>query len=72
MPYYHFVVRAPDYTYDDPDGTHGHRVVRELREDGYDPGNAALLIQDGARQTLHSIPFRAAATSIPNLPRPCE
>jgi hypothetical protein len=22
MPYYHFVVRAPDYTYDDPDGTH--------------------------------------------------
>jgi hypothetical protein len=82
MPYYHFVVRAPDYTYDDPDGTHfpnheaarehGHRVARELREDGYDPGNAALLIQDGARQTLHSIPFRAAATSIPNLPRPCE
>jgi hypothetical protein len=22
MPYYHFVVRGPDYTYDDPDGTH--------------------------------------------------
>jgi len=82
MPYYHFVVRAPDYTYDDPDGTHfpnheaarehGHRVVRELREDGYDPRNAALLIQDGARQTIHSIPLRATATSIPNLPRPCE
>jgi hypothetical protein len=42
MPRYHFVVRAPDHTHDDPLGTHfpnheaarehGHRIVRELRE----------------------------------------
>jgi hypothetical protein len=31
--------------------------VRELREDGYNPGNAALLIQDDTGQTVHSIPF---------------
>lgn len=54
MPRYHFVVRAPDYTLDDQDGTHfsshedarehGHRIVRELKEDGYNPGGAAVLI----------------------------
>jgi len=67
MPCYHFVVRAPDHTHDDPDGTHfptheaarehGHRIVRELREDGYTPGDAALLVQDETGQTVHSIPF---------------
>jgi hypothetical protein len=67
MPLFHFVVRAPDHTHDDPDGTHfpnhdaarehGHQIVRELSEDGYNPGNAALLIQDGTRQTIHSITF---------------
>jgi hypothetical protein len=67
MPLYHFVVRAPDHTHDDPDGMHlpshdaarehGHRVVRELREDGYNPRNAALLIQDKTRRTVYSIPF---------------
>jgi hypothetical protein len=31
--------------------------VRELSEDGYNPGNAALLIQDETRQTIHSITF---------------
>jgi hypothetical protein len=36
---------------------HGHRIVRELREDGYNPGDAALLIQDETRQVIHSIPF---------------
>jgi hypothetical protein len=56
MPRYHFVVREPDYTHDDPDGEHlpnqeaardhGHRIVRELREDGYHPGNAVLLVHD--------------------------
>jgi len=56
MPRYHFVVRTPDHTHDDPDGMdfpnleaakeHGHRIVRELREeDGYTPGDSALLIQ---------------------------
>jgi hypothetical protein len=58
---------APDHTHDDPDGVdfpsheaaaeHGLRVVRELREDGYNPRDAALLIQDAARQTVHSIAF---------------
>jgi hypothetical protein len=67
VPRYHFVVRAPDRAHDDPDGMHfpsheaarehGHRVVRELREDGYSPRDAALLIQDETRQTVHSIPF---------------
>jgi len=35
MPYYHFVVRAPDYTYDDPDGTHfpNHEAAREHGRD---------------------------------------
>lgn len=67
MPRYHFVVRAPDYTLDDQDCTHfsshedarehGHRIVRELKEDGYNPGGAAVLIQDEAGQIVHSIPF---------------
>jgi hypothetical protein len=62
MPRYHFVVRTPDHTHDDPDGMdfpnleaakeHGHRIVRELREeDGYTPGDSALLIQDETRET---------------------
>ena len=67
MAYYHFVVRTSDHTHDDPHGTHfpnheaarehGHRIVRELSEGGYNPANAALLIQDETRQTIHSIPF---------------
>ena len=67
MPRYHFVVRAPDHTHDDPDGMNlpnheaardqGHRIVRELTEDGYRPGDAALVIQDETGQTVHSIPF---------------
>lgn len=67
MPRFHFVVREMDHTHDDPDGMdfsnhefakeHGHRIVRELSEDGYRPGNAALLVQDEARQIIHSIPF---------------
>jgi len=68
MPRYHFVVRTPDHTHDDPDGMdfpnleaakeHGHRIVRELREeDGYTPGDSPLLIQDETRETLHSISF---------------
>jgi hypothetical protein len=67
MPRYHFVVRAPDHTHDDPDGVHlpdheaardhGHRIVRELNEGGYHPGNAALVIHDETGQTVHSIPF---------------
>ena len=67
MPLYHFLVHAPDYTDDDPDGmqlpnqqvaiNHGHRIVRDLDEGGYHPGNAALVIQDETGQTVHSIPF---------------
>ena len=68
LPRYHFVVRAPDHTtLDDPDGMHlpnheaardeAHRIVRELREDGYHPGDAVLLVHDETGQTVHSIPF---------------
>src|SRR5215469_11492537 len=34
-----------------------HRIVRELREDGYHPGDAVLLVHDETGQTVHSIPF---------------
>ena len=44
---YHFVVRAPDHTHDDP----------ELKEDGYDPGDAVLIVHDDRGQIIHSIPF---------------
>jgi hypothetical protein len=65
MPHYHFVVREPDYTLDDPDGMHlpnheaardqAHRIVRELQEDGL--SDAVLLVHDETGQTVHSIPF---------------
>ena len=67
MPRYHFVVRAPDHTHDDPNGTHfphheaaaehGRRIVRELTEGGYSPPGAALLIHDETGQLITSIPF---------------
>jgi hypothetical protein len=67
MPRYHFVVRFPDHVYDDPDGAHlpnheaaedqGHRIVRELKEDGYHPSEAVLLVHDETGQIIHSIPF---------------
>ena len=62
VPRGHFVVCEPDYTDDDPDGMHlpnhdaakdhGDRIVRELKDGGYCPGNAALVTHDD-----HSIPF---------------
>jgi hypothetical protein len=67
MPRYHFVVCEPDHTHDDPDGMHlpnpdaakdhGRRIVRELKDGGYCPGNAALVIHDEIGQTVQSIPF---------------
>jgi len=67
MPRFHFVVREPDHTHDDPEGTHfpnheaarehGHQIVRELSEDSFTLGNASLLIQDERRETIHSILF---------------
>jgi len=67
MPRYHFVVRQPDHTHDDPDGVHlpnqeaarnhGDRIVSELKEGGYRPGDAVLLVQDETGQPVHSIPF---------------
>ena len=67
MPRYHFVVRAHDHTHNDLDGTHfpnheaarehGHRIVRELREGGYCPDGAALVIHDEMGQIIHSITF---------------
>ena len=68
MPRYHFVVRTPDHTHDDPDGVplpnhtaareHGHRIVRELREGGYSPDDATLLVRDETGQIITSIPFK--------------
>ncbi|MFZ2081229.1 MAG: hypothetical protein WAV38_32200 [Xanthobacteraceae bacterium] len=67
MPRYHFVVRAADFTLDDPDGVHlpnhdaakyeGKRIVRELKDDSYCPGNAAVVILDETGQTVQSFPF---------------
>ena len=67
MPRYHFLVRTSDHMLDDPDGMHlpnndaakdeGDRIVRELKDDGYCPGDAALVIKDGTGQTVHSIAF---------------
>jgi len=67
MPRYHFVVRTADHTHDDPDGMHlpnheaarnqGHRIVCELKEDGYDPGDAVLIVHDDRGEIIHSIPF---------------
>jgi hypothetical protein len=67
MPRYHFVVRAADFTLDDPDGVdlpnhdaakdEGKRIVRELKDDGYCPGNAAVVIHDEAGRTVQSFLF---------------
>ena len=67
MPRYQFVDCEPDRTHDDPDGMQlqsddaakdrGNRIVRELKDGGYCPGNAALVIQDETGQTVYSIPF---------------
>jgi hypothetical protein len=67
MARYHFVVRARDHTHDDPDGMHlpsqeaardqGHRIVRELKEGGYEPGEASLLVHDERGQIVAMIPF---------------
>ena len=67
MPRYHFLVCEPDHTHDDPDGMHlpnhdaakdhGDRIVRELKDGGYCPDNAALVIHDETGQRVHSIPF---------------
>jgi hypothetical protein len=67
VPRYHFVVHAPDHKHDDPFGTvlpgrgaakeHGHRIVRELKEGGYDPPGATLHVLDETGEPIHSIPF---------------
>jgi hypothetical protein len=67
MPRYHFVVCETDHTHDDPEGVqlpshdaakdHGNRIVRELKDGGYCPGNAALVIHDETGQPVDSIPF---------------
>ena len=64
---YHFVVHARDHDHDDPDGIilagpdiareHAHQVVRELKEGGYNPPGATLLVLDESGQTIHSVPF---------------
>lgn len=67
MPRYHFVVHTPGYKHDDPLGMilpgpaaareHGHRIVRELKEGGYEPPGATLHVLDETGQTIHCIPF---------------
>ena len=66
MPRFHFVIHATDATYDDPLGEdfsckeaareYGHQVIRELRQDGFDP-SSVLHVTDECGCTLHSIPF---------------
>lgn len=66
MPYYRFIIQASDYTYDDREGEpflseeaardYGHRVIRELRQDGFDP-SSVMLVTDERGCTVHSIPF---------------
>jgi uncharacterized protein DUF6894 len=68
-PRYHFVVQAPapDHNHDDPDGMvlsgpnaakeHARRVVRELKEGGYDPEGATLIVLDESGKTIHSVAF---------------
>jgi hypothetical protein len=65
MPRYHFVVREPDFTHEDPEGEHlpnddatrdeAQRIVRELKESGYD--DVILIVHDEGGQTIHSISF---------------
>jgi hypothetical protein len=67
MPLYRFLVRASDHTHDDPLGTvlpghgsareHAHRIIRELKDGGYDPPGATLVVTDESGETIHSIPF---------------
>lgn len=64
---YHFIIRAPDDAHDDPEGVmlpgtiaaraYGHRIVRELKEGGYDPPGAVLHVQDETGQTIHCVAF---------------
>jgi hypothetical protein len=63
---YRFVIHASDHTYDDPDSEpfiseaaakdHGRRIIRELREDGFDP-SSVLHVTNENGVTVHSIPF---------------
>ena len=65
MPRYHFVVREPDFTHDDPDGVHlpnddaardqGQRIVRELKNDGY--LGDVLIVHDETGRIVDSIRF---------------
>jgi hypothetical protein len=67
MPRYHFVVHAPDHSHDDPDGMilpgrdaakeHGHRVVGELKDGGYQPPGGMLHILDATGRVIHSVSF---------------
>lgn len=74
MPCYRFVIHTSDCTYDDPDGElflseeaardHARRIIRELREDGFDP-SSVLDVTDERGCTVHSIPFWAASFKKP-------
>jgi hypothetical protein len=64
MPRYHFVVRAHDRTHDELDRMHfpnheaarehGHRIVPELREGGYNPENAGSYTTKRNKRSIRS------------------
>jgi len=63
----YFVVREPDFTHDDLEGEQlpnddaardeVYRIVRELKESGYDAVDAVLIVEDESGRIVHSIPF---------------
>jgi hypothetical protein len=63
---YYFIIRAPDHTYDDPDGEsfvseqaardYGYRVIRELKADGFDL-SSVLYVTNEKGVTIDSVPF---------------
>lgn len=69
MPRYHFIIEAPDHTYDDPDGTHfssdgaakdyGHQIVHELIKGEFESAGAVMHVTDESGRIIHSIPFWA-------------
>jgi hypothetical protein len=68
---YFFGVRWSDHEYDDPNGTllsdnsaalnYADRLIRELKEGrGYNDPNLMVIVRDGTKKVVLSIPFLAA------------
>jgi hypothetical protein len=66
-PRFYFVVHAPNYTRDDPNGIvlagpktareYGHQVIRELKDSGHDALGAVSQVVDENGRTIHKISF---------------